>query len=482
MNAPEAPAKLLGFVATPTGRFVAVAVFTALMAVANTPAWPAVAVALALCSAIPSRRREVTAVAALAAAFVAPPVDLDVLAFLVQERGATGGILSLWPLVVAATLAFGAALVAAARRSPSSFVARRPVVVLLSLLTLLCVLAGPGLLGPDASTVAAAVAMALGSYAWFFAYAVVDTRSAAAAASWTLAGFWRPFWGFSNVPIGKGAAYLSRFEARSDEALAASQVAGLRLMLWGVGASLAMTAVGRALYTPEGLASLQLSAAIPAEGLPRVSAFLDLVAAGQAPPPATLWLSVLGEFVLSLLHMMAWGHPIVAICRMAGFHVAANTDRPLLSTSVAEFFNRFYFYFKELLATFFFYPAFLRTTGLPVRARLFAATFASAGAGNFLFHFFRDSPAILRFGPVEALLRYHVYAAYVVVLGTAVAVSQQRLQAAHGRRPAGPRRALATAGVLLFYALVNVLDVPTLHPLPVYLRLLLSLLGGIALA
>lgn len=466
-----------GWLATRPGRIAAVAAFTAMLALRNAPAWPAVGVALALCSLLPSRRREAMAVAALAAAFVAPPVDLDVLSFLADERGTGHGAFALWPAVVAATLALGAALVGAVRRAPSSFLARRPVVALLALLGALFVAAGPGGLPGDAGTLATMAAMSLGSYVWFFAYAAVDARSAQAPPTWAFAGFWRPFWGFSNVPVGKGAGYLLRVEARTGEALAASHCAGLRLMAWGLLASLAMDALGRALYSPDGLAATGLVAAIPRSGLPRVAELLDLVAAGQSPSLATRWLSVLGEFALSVLHMMAWGHPIVATCRMAGFHAAANTDRPLLATSVAEFFNRFYFYFKELLATFFFYPVFLRARALPARGRLLAATLASAGLGNFVFHFCRDSAAIFRFGLAEALVRYHVYAAYALVLGVAVAVSQLRQQGARGWRPAGLRRAAATLGVVAFYALLNVLDVPTAHPLQVYL----ALLGGLAL-
>jgi hypothetical protein len=461
------------FARTPPGRMAMVAAFTALMALTRAPAWPAVAAVLVLTSLFPSRRRLLLALATAGVAMVAPPLDLGLLADLAPSRGAAEWT-TLWPFVVVATVALGIAFTELVRRRPKSTPGRHPVLALLALLTALFLVASSPLLGGAPWFLVNAFALCLGSYVWFFAYAASEARLRGAEAVTRQLGFWRPFWGFSNVPMGKGAAYLARVEARDDDALAASQAAGLRLMLVGAAAWLAMDAFGRNLYLPDTVASA-LWSVVPPEGLPRVADLLDRQVAGAPFALGTRWASVLAEFVLSVLHMMAWGHGIVATCRMAGFHAAANTDRPLQSTTVAEFYNRFYFYFKELLATFFFYPVYLTFFRGRPNLRLFAATFAAAGFGNFLFHFYRDAGAILRDGYASALAGYHVYACYAAILGTAIGVSQLRHQGRRRRPPEGLRRVAATASVLAFYVLLNVLDVPTPHPLPEYVRLLAGL-------
>lgn len=450
-----------------------VAAFTAMMAVTSAPAWPAVAGVLLLTSLLPARRRVLLALATVGVALVAPPIDLDLLAELAPARGASTW-LGAWPAVVAATVAFGAGFTAFVQRHPKSAVGRRPVLALLSLLTLLLVAAPSPALGGAAWFLASAFALCLGSYVWFFAYEASDSRLRGSEPVAAQLGFWRPFWGFSNVPMGKGPAYLARVEAGDEDELAASMLAGLKLMAVGTAAWLALDAFGRSVYLPSGALS-SLFPAIAPDGLPRVADLLDRQVAGLPFPLATRWASVLAEFAISVLHMMAWGHGIVAACRMAGFHAAPNTDRPLTSTSVAEFYNRFYFYFKELLAAFFFYPVYLSAFRKQPNLRLFAASFAAAGFGNFVFHFYRDAHLILRDGFLGGLAGYHVYACYTLLLGTAVGISQLRQQGRRRRPPTGIRRGVAIAGVLSFYVLLNVLDVPTRHPVTEYARLVVGL-------
>lgn len=459
---------------TAVGRLLLVAAFTGLLAVAGQTAWQAVGLTLALLSVFPSARRPLVIVAALVAVAVAPPLDLVVLDELAAARGA-GEWLGLWPVLVLATLAFGCGYPELVRRRPKSLVGRNPVLALVLLLTALLVAAAHAPLEGSVWLAVSGLAMTFGSYMWFFAYAAAESKFSGNPAAPLQVGYWRPFWGFSNVPIGKGAAYLERVEARDAEALARSQVAGLKLMAWAVVLVFAMEAFGRSLYAPHGPHD-GLLWWLPAEGLPRLGLVLERQAAGDPFPLATRWASLLGEFVLSVLHMATWSHPIIATARMAGYRAAPNMDRPLLSTSVADFYNRFYFYFKEMLATFFFYPTYLTFFRRRPKLRLFAATVAAAGFGNFLFHFYRDSADILRLGYLDALVAYRAYALYALLLGVGIAVSQQRLQARRRREPKGVRRVAAIAGVLAFYCLLGPLDVRTPYGLDVYAGLYLGLL------
>lgn len=477
----EVPRLARRVLATVPGKLLAVIVFTGGMAVTNAPAWPAVGLVLVLTSLLPAWRRELVTVAALGAAVVAPPVDLAQLAALGGPVAAgawrSPPAEAAWPLLaVVLALVVGCVFVETVRRRPKSLVGRRPVLGLVTLQALLLVAAGDaGLVGTPWMVVAAA-AMTLSSYLWFFAYAACERRLRGAPAAWRQLGYWRPFWGFSNVPLGKGALYLERVEARDAEQLVSAQWSALRLLAWATVLTLAMDAFRFALYTPQG--SWESSAWLwwlPAQGLPPIAVLLQAQAEGAPFAMATRWAAVLGEFVLTVLHMTTWGHGIIAICRMAGYRAALNTDRPLLSTSVAEFYNRYYFYFKELLATFFFYPTYLRFFRGRPRLRLFVATVMAAGVGNFLFHFYRDGHEVLRLGFLEALYAYRVYGCYALGLGLGIAISQMRLQK-RGRRPLrGWRRARATAGVLVFYGLLGILDVRSPFDLSEYASLYVSL-------
>jgi hypothetical protein len=46
--------------------------------------------------------------------------------------------------------------------------------------------------------------------------------------------------------------------------------------------------------------------------------------------------------------MRRHGHMIIGTLRLFGFNVFRNTYKPLLSESILEFWNRYYYYFKEL--------------------------------------------------------------------------------------------------------------------------------------
>ncbi len=115
------------------------------------------------------------------------------------------------------------------------------------------------------------------------------------------------------------------------------------------------------------------------------------------------------------------GHKFIACCRMAGFNALRNSYRPLSSRTIAEFFNRFYYYFKELLVDFFFYPTFLRYWKQHKRLRIIFATFAAVAFGNSFFHLTRDWRFVQKDGFWKALVHYQVLFFYNVILAAALA-------------------------------------------------------------
>ena len=471
-------------------RLALVGLFTAILALRRPEAWWQACVVLAVISIVPAWRKVVMGIAALGVIYYFTPVfrigtqyadyhyTESTLLFLWERvHGRDGNRwLTYWPWVVALVFAMFAAFAWFVRRFPKSFPARRPVLLMVLALIALLLAARLPLNGAEAMLVVAA-ALILGKYIWFFAYAIVDVKLRPTVPLARQLGYLRPFWGFSNVPLGKGANYLERVEAKDDKQFLAAQISGIKLLIWGVALAFFTDWINALLYTPHESMFAPYLSWLPPEGLPT-----SLIAMGRhierrSFPLHLCWIALWAEFFFTVLYMAIWGHIVIAICRMAGFNAAPNTDRPLLATSIADFYNRIYYYFKELLATFFFYPAYLRYFKTRPKLRLFTATLLAAGFGNFLFHFLRDDVVILEKGMWRAMLDYHVYAVYCLILGSAIALSQMRLMAKETREPTGWRRPSAIAGVWIFYAFMNQLMPNSGHNILQHGSYLLSLFG-----
>ncbi len=253
----------------------------------------------------------------------------------------------------------------------------------------------------------------LAAYIWFIAYSLLDVRSKSCDPFTLQVGTYQPFWGSTAVPFVKGAAYLRRIEAHSGEQLAVTQLKGLKLLAWAVVLDIFMT-----------------KAFLPvAHGYTGIPLYYDIftLSVRRAPFPWYLgWASLITHFFENLAMISIMGHRIVASCRMAGFMALRNTYRPLTSRSIAEFWNRYYYYFKELLVDCFFYPTFMRYFKRRGRWRLSAATFVAAGFGNAFYHFFSNLDFIERFGFWRALVGFQSYILYTIVLAAGISISQIR--------------------------------------------------------
>jgi hypothetical protein len=199
----------------------------------------------------------------------------------------------------------------------------------------------------------------------------------------------------------------------------------------------------------------------------------------QAGTPYSLpmrWAALLLYFVMRVAGLTAWGAKVIAIARMAGFNAFRNTYRPFEAPTIAEFYNRIYYYFKELLVAFFFYPTYLRYLKKWPRVRLFIATLAAAGFGNWLFHFLRDQDLIYRHGFWNALWMYRSYAVYALILGSAIGISQLRTIANKQKHPRGVAKLRAFAVIMFFYILISTFEEPnTRHGLGDYLNYCIAL-------
>lgn len=293
---------------------------------------------------------------------------------------------------------------------------------------------------------------------WRLAYLMLAGQHGRMAAStWRdhLIYLW-PAWGGSDTPYGKGLAYLSQCEAKTTEALARSQLAGIRLLLLAVLWRLVLTAFNALFHGDTNWLGRALGGWTA--GIPELQ---DLLQPGARTPWLWAWLSIYANLITDVLRLAVKGHLIVGFLRLYGFNVFRNTYKPLLAESIVEFWNRYYYYFKELLVTFFFMPTFTgpakRLRHWP-RARLLAAVLAAAFVGNVYYHVIKESEALVQGQIWQVLDAQGPRMFYCLLLAMGIYVSMLREQGRRGVAPqAGmPRRVWRMAGVWTFFSLISI--------------------------
>ena len=307
---------------------------------------------------------------------------------------------------------FGAMFLYWQRANKGHRVAKRPVLALMSVWSALLLTAH--FLPKDTGFSAllwTIVGVFISSF-WYLAYAAADQKTKDTTPTLARAGFLRAFWGGSATPIGKSFGYLNKFDAADETELAITRLKGMKLAVW----ALILTGLVKLLDMIIGdtLAVPSLQSAIVAQ------------AAGQGFSGGMNWASLITNYFSDLLVIAIWGHFIVAVVRMIGYRIPRNTRNPLASRTLAEFWNRYFFYFKELLVDFFFYPAFVRYFKKSTKLRVAFATFCAAGLGNFLYHFSRDSYFFADMAIAEALPVFYSALFYSLALATGLIISQWR--------------------------------------------------------
>jgi hypothetical protein len=263
-----------------------------------------------------------------------------------------------------------------------------------------------------------------------------------------------PVYGGSNTPYGKGLEYLSRHEAKDEEALARAQLAGIRLLilagLWR-GVRLIMDGLVFGLDNPvhHVLGGFALE-------IPRLGQLL------KQPEMASIgiaWVSLYCELIKDVLDLAVKGHQIIGILRLSGFYVFRNTYKPLLAESVVEFWNRYYYYFKEIMADFFFFPTFVSWFRKQFVLRLFSAVFMAAFVGNMYYHLIRlgEQLAQAHFNDIWLTLHARLFYCFLLSLGIFVSMLREQRQAGKsGARRGMVRRGLSIFGVWTFFAVINI--------------------------
>ena len=346
------------------------------------------------------------------------------------------------------------------QRWPKGWLGRSP---RLALLGMFAATVGAALMAPagPSSKVLWPLVEALAACLWIFSFALTDRVAPDRVVSpdrtdtstrpntfWPNAAMFFSFFPgvfASTTPFFKRPSTMRRMEAKTPEERAIVQLKGLKLLAW----SFLLSLVWATLDTASG-----------AIGIPKLT---DAIAASTAHhPPAwyLCWASLLDGFFDSALRLALWGNTIVAGCRLAGFRLLRNSYRPLESRTVVDFWNRYYYYYKELIADFFFYPVYMRCFKKHPRVRMLFATWAAVGLGVPLFHFVRDISVVRELGLWRAVTGLHVFVVYATLLSIGIGISQIR-------KTSAPRdlqgsflrtRVLPIAGVILFFCFVEVFD------------------------
>jgi hypothetical protein len=293
--------------------------------------------------------------------------------------------------------------------------------------------------------IAWAVVAALSACLWIFSFAVTDGNG---GPSWQNASM---FFSFFCVPMASSTPFLKRpsamrrSQAKTPEQLAVVQLKGIKLLGW----SFLLSIVWATLDT-----------AWTALRIPSLEEAMHASTAHHPPAWHLCWASLLVGFLDSILRNAIWGNTIVAGCRLAGFHLLRNTYRPFEARTIADFWNRYYYYFKELIADFFFFPVYLRFFKRHPRVRILFATWVSVGLGVPLFHFIRDIHVVRELGLGQAVLGYHVYLCYATMLSVGIGISQIRKLKNPRKAPAIgiASRVIPFTGVVLFFCFLHVFD------------------------
>ncbi len=379
---------------------------------------------------------------------------------MIQRDGEDAGIAadqSTMLLVVALMFAYAACcyLVALRFGSLPIHVRRRPLMFLHGAFWAL--LAVVWTIGPAHTTlysVMTGCAIVMPFLMWRLSYLLQTAQRGRMAGTtpWDHALYVWPLWGGSNTPYGKGIDYLKSTEARDEESLARSQLAGLKLILLAFVFRAAVKLINGLVFGADNAYRRALGDITL--GLPTVDALL--VAQPGTHAAWVGWVAVYVDLVLQVLKLGAYGHLVIGYLRLGGFNVFRNTYKPLLAETIIEFWNRYFYYFKELLVSFFFFPTFVRCFKQHPRMRLLAAVFASACLGNLYYHVIQDESLVR--GDWEQLSRTMIPRAnYCFLLACGIYVSMRREQRQTGMRAVRPwpRRLLAIFGVWTFFAFIR---------------------------
>jgi len=469
------------FAQTVPGKFLLVLSFATLLFLTGYGHIPIAALFVAAITFMPRYRRYILVIASLSYLAIGfTPFGWDTMtkelpAFTIS---ASAGSQITRFFCAVAVLLFCWGWTAASRKRTTGFYIRRPILTLICVFLVLLISLSYLPLSEYIVASGWVFVVILSHYFWFLCYSLRLTKAPKQQPFLLQLGHYLPFWSSNDViPFGKGAAYLKQTASDTAETLARTQLSGLKLLIWACylnlfATSLHLLAYGWVTESHE-ILSLRLAdgnllllmknqllwgTQIPISNLGLAEYKSAFTAALTNSPLSTSqnWAALSLHFYFNVLKLCVISHTFVAVIRMCGYNVLRNCYRPLSSISIAEFYNRLFYYFKELLVEFFFYPTFLRYFKKYPNLRLYFATMMAAFFGNFLFHFMLDISLTVNVGFFAAFWHYQSYLFYTFVLGNAIFISQSIHQRFGHHFQTGILRVVSTLWVLFFFTVMSV--------------------------
>jgi len=469
------------FAQTVLGKIALILIFTTLLFFTGYGHIPVAAVFVAAITFMPRYRRYILVIASLGYLAIGfTPFGWETMANELPSfitSSSTGSQITRFFCAVAVLL-FCWGWTAASRKRESGFYIRRPILTLICVFLMLLISLSYLPLSEYIVASGWMFLVILSHYFWFLCYSLRLTKAPKPQPFLLQLGHYLPFWSSIDViPYGKGASYLQQTAAETAETLARTQLSGLKLLIWACYLNLFVTSLHLLAYgwvtESHEILSLQLAdgnllllmknqlvwaTEIPISTL-GLSEYQTAFTASLTNNPLSTsqnWAALTLHFYFTVLKLCIITHTFVAVIRMCGYNVLRNCYRPLYSISIAEFYNRLFYYFKELLVEFFFYPTFLRYFKKYPNLRLYFATMMAAFFGNFLFHFMLDISLTVNVGFFAALWQYQSYFFYTFVLGNAIFISQSIHQRFGHHFQTGVLRVISTLWVLFFFTVMSV--------------------------
>jgi len=266
-----------------------------------------------------------------------------------------------------------------------------------------------------------------------------------------------PVYGGTGTPYGKGMEYLSRHEALDATSFARSQLAGIKLLVLSAVWVFSLDLLDLVFFG----VSVHYLTMWPETWTLGLHPVKQVLSEGLYAGGIQGWALIYLELIRATLSLAAKGHIIIGCLRLLGFNVWRNTYKPLLAQSILEFWNRFYYYFKELMVDFFFYPTYLRLRNMSPSARMFTAIFTAAFLGNMYHHILNRPDTLTAWDPGLFWSVWGPRFVYCFLLALGVGVSmvrQQKLRqsATEASRLVKLRR---IAGVWTFYGIIQIWNI-----------------------
>jgi hypothetical protein len=337
--------------------------------------------------------------------------------------------------------------------------------MLLAFEALLCMVGSADLLHGWPRVLIWAAVFVFTPYLWFLPFAIADLRSRTPSPLPLQMAVLRPYWSPAYLPFGKGAAFLRKHLSKTPQELAVTQLKAIKLLVWA-----------NLLFALLALLGWLFDTRI---AVPDVDDAINAFLAGRPYPRLMGWAAIVLAAARYALQVAAWAHLFIGIARLAGYRLPRGSWRPLQARTLMDYFNRFHYYFKELLVDLFFMPTFFRVFKHHPRLRMFFATFMAAGVGNALWHFTRNIDVVASAGLAAALTSYTSYLFYAALLAVGVGLSQVR--ANMGLRPATTPLARGASFLFVWSFVIGIHvfgDGSRIHTLTERLRFMAALLGA----